>query len=175
MEYEYIWGGSGEDILYGGYDNDNEYINGNDGDDIIYPASGTVVTDRVRAGKGDDQINPVVLEFDGAGAITTDLTSRVNQSTYGTAPTNWQGGEGNDTIWGKFMPGADQVYEGGNGDDTIYGAYGQTAGEQKIVGGGGEDFISTEFYEGADVADLQDLTIWGDWDYGTGADFDQTI
>ena len=78
MEYEYIWGGSGEDTLYGGYDNDNEYINGNEGDDIIYPASGTVVTDRVRAGKGDDQINPVVLEFDGAGAITTDLTSRDN-------------------------------------------------------------------------------------------------
>ena len=70
------------------------------------------------------------------------------------------------------MPDADQVYEGGNGDDTIYGAYGQTTGEQKIVGGGGKDFISTEFYKGADVANLQDLTIWGDWDYGTGADFD---
>ena len=77
-EYEYIWGGSGDDVLYGGFDNMNEYINGNDGDDIIYPASNTMVTDRVRGGKGDDLINPVELEYDDAGTLTTDLTSREN-------------------------------------------------------------------------------------------------
>ena len=68
-----------------------------------------------------------------------------------------------------------QVYEGGNGDDTIYGAYEVMIGVQKIAGGGGKDFISTEFYKGLDQADLVDLTIWGDWDYGTGAEYDDTI
>ena len=123
---EYMFGGEGNDVLYGGFLNDNEYITGNDGDDIIYPASEILVTDRVRGGKGDDLINPVELEYDDAGTLITDLTSRENQSAYGDAETNWQGGEGNDTIWGKYMPGGDQTYEGGNGDDTIYGAYGQT-------------------------------------------------
>ena len=73
------------------------------------------------------------------------------------------------------MPNADQIYEGGNGDDIIYGAYGQTAGVQKIAGQGGKDYISTEFYEGLDQADSVNLTIWGDWDYGTGAEYDDTI
>ena len=136
----------------------NEYINGNEGDDIIYPASNTMVTDRIRGGKGDDLINPVELEYDDAGTLITDLTSRENQSAYGDAETNWQGGEGNDTIWGKYKPGGDQIYEGGNGDDTIYGAYGQTNnGNQIIAGQGGKDYISTEFYNGLDDADTINL------------------
>ena len=77
-EYEYMWGGEGDDVIYGGFGHMNQYLNGNEGDDIIYPGSRISVTDRVRGGKGDDMINPVVLEFDDAGMLTTDLTDRAN-------------------------------------------------------------------------------------------------
>ena len=62
----------------------------------------------------------------------------------------------------------DQVYQGGNGNDTIYAPYEQQAGETKLVGGGGKDIISNEFYDGITgvVTNMVDLTIWGDWDYG---------
>ena len=46
MEYEYIWGGSGDDIIYGGpgkgawEDGKISLLAGNSGDDIIYPALG---------------------------------------------------------------------------------------------------------------------------------------
>ena len=122
-EYEYMWGGEGDDVIYGGFGHMNQYLNGNEGDDIIYPGSRISVTDRVRGGKGDDMINPVVLEFDDAGMLTTDLTDRANQAVDSTAPASWQGGEGDDTIWGSSGATMDQVYEGGNGNDTIYAPY----------------------------------------------------
>ena len=76
----------------------------------------------MRGGKGDDLINPVELVFDDMGMLTTDLTDMANQSTYGVGG-NWQGGEGNDTIWGAYQPTSEPKYLGGNGDDTIYGGW----------------------------------------------------
>ena len=119
-EFEYMWGGEGDDVITGGRDTMNTFINGNEGDDVIYPASGTTVEDRVRGGKGDDIINPVTLVFDDTGMQTTDLTSPDNQAALSVGG-NWQGGEGNDTIYGAYKPTSDAYYLGGNGDDTIYG------------------------------------------------------
>ena len=83
-----MWGGEGDDIIYGGFSNMNTFINGNEGDDVIYPASETVTEDRVRGGKGDDLINPVELVFDDSGVLTTDLTLSANQAVYGNM-ANW--------------------------------------------------------------------------------------
>ena len=76
----------------------------------------------MRGGKGDDLINPVELVFDDMGMLTTDLTIRDNQAVYGIGG-NWQGGEGDDKIWGAYKPTSDALYLGGNGDDTIYGGW----------------------------------------------------
>ena len=117
-----MWGGEGDDIIYGGFANDNIVINGNEGDDIIYPGSEIAIEEKVRGGKGDDLINPVELEFDDAGMLITDLTMSENGAVYG-ALRDWRGGEGDDTIWGAYQPTGDPIYLGGNGDDTIYGSF----------------------------------------------------
>ena len=36
---------------------------------------------------------------------------------------NWDGGDGNDFLWGRYRPEGEVKMYGGNGDDTIYGSY----------------------------------------------------
>lgn len=73
MNEEYIWGGSGNDIIYGGPgkagdDGTVSVLDGNSGDDIIYPAFGRAAgVNYVHGRKGDDNINPVEKLFDADG------------------------------------------------------------------------------------------------------------
>ena len=75
-------------------------------------------------GKGDDLINPWTLTYDGNDAVEQDPIP-INNSAYGYGQT-LRGGEGNDKIWGPYLPMGDMLIEGGNGDDSLYGAYGSS-------------------------------------------------
>ena len=77
-------------------------------------------------GKGDDLINPWTLTYDAMDLVEQDpMTDYGNNSAYGYGQT-LRGGEGNDKIWGPYLPMGDMLIEGGNGDDSLYGAYGSS-------------------------------------------------
>ena len=64
LNEQYIRGGEGDDIIRSGGDIETSIIFGDDGDDIIYPGAngddtaGGDEVDTIRAGKGNDIINP---------------------------------------------------------------------------------------------------------------------
>ena len=87
-------------------------------------------TTTVNGGKGDDLINPWELTYDENDDLVQDLTDTTTygygvgaNSRYGSGQT-LRGGEGNDKIWGPYLPNGEILIEGGNGDDSLYGAYG---------------------------------------------------
>ena len=64
---------------------------------------------------------------------------------------NWDGGEGDDFLWGRHNPSGTEKLYGGNGDDTIYGAYnaGGNLNTSTYAGQGGKDVIRTDIYKDA--------------------------
>jgi Ca2+-binding RTX toxin-like protein len=116
-----IYGGLGNDVLFGGDSSDNiygevgnDYLNGKDGDDKL---SGGEGDDTLKGGDGNDTLDG------GAGIDTLD------------------GGAGNDTLNGGA--GIDTLY-GGDGNDTLNGGDGYNI----LWGGKGDDtyiIYSTKF------------------------------
>ena len=49
--------------------------------------------------------------------MDTGASDRGGRSNTGVI---WDGGEGDDIIWGGFASNEDSLYLGGNGDDTFY-------------------------------------------------------
>ena len=81
----------------------------------------------VNGGKGDDLINPWELTYDD---VMDELVEDVSDAmafplnSRGGIGQTLRGGEGNDKIWGPYLPLGAMLIEGGNGDDSLYGAYG---------------------------------------------------
>ena len=82
---QYLWGGEGQDVIYGGYSTRSQQIFGNEDDDVIHPGSSAARGVTVRGGKGYDIINPL-----------RDGTTMNNGETF-------YGDQGNDMIWGGAM------------------------------------------------------------------------
>ena len=94
--------------------------------------------DVIRAGKGDDIINPIKIDFDdenkpinisnevifNSGDPETVDTSATLGSTITHALRNnapvWDGGEGDDIINASHINFFGATYLGGNGDDKLY-------------------------------------------------------
>ena len=124
------FGGEGHDYIKGGSRGTDSKIWGGSGDDFIRSGekhTGSVV---VKAGKGDDIINETVYNDE------TDQFGVYRQIILGTgaefiakfgermnAEEKFYGEQGDDKIWigGKVIGNA--FAHGGTGDDTIYGGY----------------------------------------------------
>ena len=122
---QYIWGGSGDDFIQSGRFVETSILNGGDGDDIINPGrNGNTfndgVIDVIRGGKGEDILNFSDYVFNEDGTIDTGASDRGGRSN---TNIEWDGGEGDDVIWGGWDRVGDALYLGGNGDDTFYANY----------------------------------------------------
>ncbi|MBQ7567786.1 hypothetical protein IJT17_03175 [bacterium] len=117
----HIFGGKGDDNIYGGSGND--FIVDDYGYNNIYGRGGD---DTIRAA-GDDFLGFGINNiFGGAG----------NDTIYGGDVVDYiYGGEGDDKIYGG---GAGDYINGGNGNDTIEGG----SGADTLRGDGGNDYIS---------------------------------
>ena len=109
-----IYGGDGNDTLYGISGNDslyggrgNDALNGNSGDDVLYGNEGD---DILHGNSGLDFL------FGGAGRDTL------------------HGNSGNDNLEGG---GDNDVLHGGSGDDSLYGG----SGDDELNGGSGADIL----------------------------------
>ena len=104
MLEQYIRGGEGDDIIRSGGDVFTSIIYGGSGDDIIYPATNEDDTrnqaevDTIFAGDGDDVINPTTY-FQPDGTVDT---SSENRGSEHNKNVKWDGGEGDDIIWGAW-------------------------------------------------------------------------
>ena len=61
----------------------------------------------------------------------------------------WYGDDGDDTIFGG-VGNPKQELHGGNGDDLLIGGY-QASGYERYIGGGGQDTIRSDYYDGAEA------------------------
>ena len=166
---EYQWGGEGDDIIHGGNRNLIVSINGNDGDDLIWPGSGITGSEEIRAGKGDDEINPteIVFAMDGSVDQAATFTGDVAGFMPAGATMKWYGNEGDDIMWGRMgMNGSASGIYGGNGDDSIYGSYVTRNHEQVLAGEGGKDYISTAVWGSDTETFTRGTIVFGDWGYG---------
>ena len=104
LDFEYIWGGSGDDTIRGGNRVINQFINGNEGNDIIIPGDNSednsnILSSIIKGGKGDDIISPSTIVFNADGSVN------FSDSNFGSsdhAGINWDGGDGDDIIWGNL-------------------------------------------------------------------------
>ena len=133
---QYLFGGEGDDLMYGGdmiaagTDGIN-YMHGGDGDDIILPGDTNYGETKVRGGKGNDQINVYNEKADGTSIVNADGTydfTEIEMLTSTNIDQNglYDGGDGDDEIWGPWTVYGTQVpfrLYGGNGDDTIKSGY----------------------------------------------------
>lgn len=116
-----IWGGDGEDLIFGGGGNDE--IDGDDDADEIYGGAGY---DTLRGGNGMDEIHG------GAGNDRIEGGDDWDWIDGGSGHDNINGDDGNDSLSGG--DGNDHVH-GGNGDDTLKG----DGGNDTLGGGDGND------------------------------------
>ena len=147
------------------------YIHGGKGDDIIRPASHRIsswterfdATEIVRGGEGNDVINPIEAGFDENGDLDGDTTTFGARFNRGHL---WDGGNGDDVIWGTRNSRGGATYLGGNGNDTFYGAHSpQSNTEIRYVGQGGKDEFQLDFQ--GDTGRFRSVQlVWGDWGYG---------
>ena len=125
---EYLWGGADDDLINPGQGADTVYANGNEGDDTIEGSIGVMTSETIRGGKGDDIINPIELVYN-SGVVDVDNTEwvfdpyGVSDFNYGTGARDWDGGEGDDVIWGASKHTGTLQMLGGNGQDTIYAPF----------------------------------------------------
>ena len=151
-----MFGGEGDDIMYGGDDPTSlesnkifvengimigDYLSGEGGNDIIYGGNGC---DYISGGDDDDELhgddgNDSIYGGNGEDEIYGDNGDDV---IFGEEDKDWlYGGEGNGYIDGG---NGDDHIEGGNGKNYLYGRN----GEDYIYGGEDEDYI-----EGGDDGD----------------------
>ena len=133
-EKQFLWGGEGADYLRGGGTSDEMTIFGGDGDDFIRP-SGNHETATIHGGKGDDIINEVVFDeeqglfgirrrYDRADGVVFRVTGD-------EAPFRSRYGDSGTT---------DEAFYGQQGDDKIW-AGGAVEGEVLVKGGTGDDHV----------------------------------
>ncbi len=126
-----LWGGGGNDQIYGS-DQDNTYLNGGDGDDKIIAGAND---DDIYAGEGADYVE--------GGAGDDEIFVNDGNDTV-------LGGSGNDLISGgddiDTLDGGDDadILDGGNGDDILLGGDGDDLlagglGYDDMTGGSGAD------------------------------------
>lgn len=114
---EYIWGGSGDDKIYGAPGLDGVVkINGNEGDDLVYAGDDVEGTITVNLGKGNDQFNTIQSGADAMYTTYAELPD-ANMSLVKVF-----GGEGDDVI-NAMNAGVSSagLYYGGQGNDIIRG------------------------------------------------------
>ena len=148
-----IYGGAGNDTLFGGYP---ATLHGGDGNDLLI--DGLVQY----GGAGDDELRPTIYgdAYGGQG----------NDTLTGYTAANLYGGEGDDVF---YTGGEGAVAHGGLGNDTIYtdGGY---IDEARIFGDEGDDLIvaSDVVYgiSGGDGDDTIDLTQGGNASGDAGND-----
>ena len=147
---DFLYGGGGDDILYGGEDGDE--LNGGAGNDLLYGGvdddelNGDIDHDTLYGGVGKDELN---------GGAGSDLLKG------GVGDDQFYGGSGKDVLHGeegvdhlRGESGNDVLYggdardtlEGGAGNDFLYGgSVGDTlkggAGDDILAGGEGEDTL----------------------------------
>ena len=90
------------------------------------------------------------------------------------ATSNWDGGEGDDFLWGRYNPNGTEKLYGGNGDDTIYGSYNALGNPMTstYAGQGGKDIIRTDIYN--DDLNKRQFIVFGDWGYGVDGSYEGT-
>lgn len=171
-----VWGGDGNDILYGGNDADklhgdadNDVLVGYDGADELYGDAGT---DELSGGNGRDFLDGGTENDTLVGGLGADVLHGasgddkiIGDAMYLTG-TNWYptgldetkmggdlayGGAGNDQIWGN---NGDDYLFGGADNDTISGGadddhlFGEE-NDDVLIGGGGDDYVDGG--SGADI------------------------
>jgi len=110
---DWIWGGEGDDVIFGDYHRNIYYIDSIPGNDHLYGGGGD---DQIDSGMGED----VILGEGGNDTIWDEGNSQVF------------GGAGHDCIDTKDV----ELIGGGSGDDTIYVWYGGI-----VSGDSGNDFV----------------------------------
>lgn len=189
---DHIWGGDGEnklygddgdDYLYGGKDKD--IIEGGAGDDYIYgydglnELSGGSGNDHIYGGKDKDIIHTgsgenEVWAYDGDDEVYTNdgsTSSDWNEIHLGSGKNKFVGGVGRDFVYNDnaagessdiSLGGGRDYFRGGAGNDVVHGG----AGNDVIYGGNGQNQLygdaGNDAIEGGDDNDR----IYG----GTGAD-----
>ena len=152
-----IYGLGGADTLFGGSLND--LLDGGDGNDTLYDQ--TTGNDSLLGGLGNDYLSSYQStgndSLDG-GDGNDSLFGGLGNDTLvgGLADDLMDGLEGNDSMSGG--DGTDTLYggddndllDGGDGNDTLYD---QTTGVDTLIGGLGNDFLSTYQSSGADSLD----------------------
>lgn len=130
-----IWGGNGNDDLYGMSGND--VVGGGKGDDRIWGNSGD---DRLGGGAGDDEVR-------GGSGNDRIAGHRGNDFLDGNSGDDKIfGGAGNDELWGNS---GNDVLADGRGDDKSYGG----SGDDVFVAGAGNDL-----YQGGSGFDTLDFS-----------------
>ena len=91
------------------------------------------------------------LLFDDSGQVDGDTAWGFNTALSFAVTANWDGGDGDDFLWGRFSPEGTVKMYGGNGDDTIYGGYNarDNTNRSTFAGQGGKDLIRTDIYKDA--------------------------
>ncbi|OGB58097.1 MAG: hypothetical protein A2503_07495 [Burkholderiales bacterium RIFOXYD12_FULL_59_19] len=152
-----IYGLGGTDILFGGALND--LLDGGDGNDTLYDQ--TTGNDTLLGGLGNDYLSSYLStgadSLDGGDGNDTLFGGLGNDTLVGGLGDDLMDGlEGNDSLTGGG--GADTLYggdlndllDGGDGNDTLYD---QTAGIDTLIGGLGNDYLSSYLSTGADSLD----------------------
>jgi len=140
VEEPRLYGGAGEDYLYGGDDeegaNDNstDYLYGGSGSDKLYGGAGN---DQLYGGKDSDTLKGGAdndFLYAGSDKEGTDTADSDADKLYGGAGSDHlYGGKGNDTLYG----GNDEHGVDDTSADYLYGG----AGSDKLYGGAGNDFL----------------------------------
>ena len=155
---EYIFGGAGNDIIRGTHKvEDVNRLYGGEGEDKIY--GGDYGMDpRVAGGAGDDWIDGGDNQ-QGTEVIYGDSADFVNdwsdyKSSYGAEnPRYYQTNTGNDVIYGGDNGAGDSYIHGGYGDDKLIGGHGLT-GDYGYIWGDSGFSVWDSFTSDADYADL---------------------
>jgi Ca2+-binding RTX toxin-like protein len=159
---DYLVGGHGDDVLYGGADRDT--LDDGPGHDRAYGGTGF---DTFYAGAGNDLI---------VGGPDSETTS--NQVSYETSPAgvvidlraDTETGDGNDVvkhIWSVIGSPFDDVIKGTPRIDSMSGG----CGDDRLIGRGGNDHLGDRFFYASTICDdtsaSDDDTMLG----GSGNDF----
>nr|WP_316640417.1 calcium-binding protein [uncultured Roseateles sp.] len=155
----HLWGGIGDDAIFGANDNDklygelgNDILTGYDGNDELSGGDGE---DSLSGGDGRDMLDggsgadllvgglgaDVLLGGSGADALVGDAPYEFGRNDYPASLDRnamggdlLEGGAGNDTLWGNH--GDDLLY-GGSENDVLYGG----AGNDRNFGEAGDDIL----------------------------------
>ena len=140
--HDTLFGGTGNDDIDGGTDNDfihggagNDDIIGDSGSDTIYGGSGN---DEIDAGSDNDYVDG------GSGDDEIDAGSGNDIVYGGSGDDEIEGGWGEDQLFGGL---GDDYLSGGGGNDVISGG----AGNDTLVGGDGADTFIFDADSGHDI------------------------